>query len=369
MPRRRARHRGWLRSLTHGVAAWLVLSGAVVGLSGLRALADAKHLIQEPDPTIPRVQLSATTITSWKTFPSYSNAIPVLMYHAVGAHGKTPATIHLNVSRRMFAMQMRALYVGGFHAITLRQYVDWYNSWRAGKGSTVSLPTKPILITFDDGRVDAYRAAAAILRHYHFHAADLVVPGWVASHPRFELQWNTMRRMEQVKTFTIQEHFGFGTEGVPVNAKGEMAGRFGHPQYFPGSHGRPGHVESLQQFFRAFHYNMEWGEQQLKNEVPGFQHLAMALPESDYGQAVPSDPEISGHVLGWLNAHYTVVFDGDYLYGGDGGSLASARLTKQVVYRIKMESQLSLGGLRCRLYDFVTHAPIWMEYRCKRMRT
>jgi hypothetical protein len=358
-----------LRTLTKGVAAWVIIVAAVFGLTALRSLADSAKLSEVPYPTLPRISLTASQARQWTTFPSYTDAVPVLMYHAVGAHSRSKAVAHLNVTRRMFALQMRAFHVAGFHTLTLRQYVRWYEAWRQGKGSTVALPPKPILITFDDGRIDAYRAASLILRHYHFHATDLVVPGWVAPHPGFELQWSTMRKMERGGVFTIQEHFGYGTEGVPINREGTVAGRFGALEYFPAADGRPAHVETFRQFAKAMRANMRWGKQQLEQEVPGYRDLAMAVPESDYGTSVPIVPGLAHIVLGYLDSHYPVVFDGDYLYGGEEGSIASSRLNARVVYRMKMENHLSLAGLRCRLYDFVKDTPIWMEYQCKSLRT
>lgn len=355
--------------MAKGLVAWLVIVAAVFGLTALRSLADGQRLSQVPYPTVPRVSLTAAQTRQWTTFPSYSNAVPVLMYHAVGAHSRSKAVAHLNVTRKMFALQMRALYVAGFHTVTLREYVQWYDAWRQGKGDTVALPAKPILLTFDDGRVDAYRAAASILRRYHFRATDLVVPGWVGPHPGFELQWSTMRKMERGGVFTIQEHFGYGTEGVAINAQGTIAGRFGALEYFPASGGHPARVETFGQFAEAMHANMKWGEQQLKQEVPGYRVLAMAVPESDYGTSVPIVPGLAHIVLGYLDSHFPVVFDGDYLYGGEEGSIASSRLNSRVVYRMKMENHLSLAGLRCRLYDFVKNTPIWMEYQCKSLRT
>ena len=46
--------------------------------------------------------------------------VPVLMYHSIG--GKAS---YLTVSRRLFAEQMRALKVAGFHTLTIGQYAHF----------------------------------------------------------------------------------------------------------------------------------------------------------------------------------------------------------------------------------------------------
>lgn len=360
------RSRGWSTGfgvLGRAVVAWAVLIAFVVGLTVLRSR--ASEIKQVPLRDVPRVHLSAEQRASWRSIPDYTDAIPVVLYHSIGAHLPPNVASYLNESRKDFARQMLALKVGGFHPVSLRTFARWYQAWRDGK--TVPLPAKPILITFDDGRADAYIAANAILDRYHFHAVDLVVPGWVTSHPGFSLHWATLQKMEAGGTWTIQEHFGYGAEGVPVNAKGTLSGRFGDLRYIQG--GGDGHLESFRQFMASLAHNMTWGERQIRKQVPGYKKVAMAIPRSDYGQSGSNDPRIARASLGWLDRHYPIVFMGDYLYGGSHGSDAIVRVTKQLVYRMTMTDQLSLAGLRCRLSDYAQHTPIWMEYRCERLRT
>jgi peptidoglycan/xylan/chitin deacetylase (PgdA/CDA1 family) len=66
---------------------------------------------------------------------------------------------------------MSALWHGGFHPITMQQYVAYVH------GHTQELPSRPILLTFDDGRRDAYFAATPILAQYGFHATEFDIPG------------------------------------------------------------------------------------------------------------------------------------------------------------------------------------------------
>jgi hypothetical protein len=353
-----------LGTALRALLAWGVLVAFVLGFAVLRSRAAVQK--QVPIGTVPKVQLSSSQRAQWRAFPDYSDGIPVLLYHSVGA-GRRTTVSYLDVSRKDFARQMLALKIGGFHAVSLRQFDRWYQAWRAGK--SVHLPSKPVLLTFDDGRADAYKAANAILRKYGFHATALVVPGWVNSHPAFELQWSTMHEMEAGGVWTIQEHYGYGSEGVPVDARRTLGGRFGYLRYVVGHDGRHGHLESFGRFFSAFQHNMVWGQKQLRTEVPGFRPLAMAIPRSDYGQGDSNDPRIAPAVLGWLDRHYPIVFMGDYLQGGGGGTNANSRVTRQLVYRMTMTDHLSLAGLRCRLLDYAQNVPIWKEYRCNRLRT
>ncbi len=363
-PRARRARRSGARLAVRAVLAWGILVAFVLGVTVLRSR--ASEVKQIPLRGIPKVHLTPEQRARWRLIPDYTDGIPVILYHSIGAHLSPGAASYLNESRKDFARQMLALKVGGFHAVSLQTFARWYEAWRQGK--TVPLPPKPILITFDDGRADAYVAADSILHAYHFHAVDLVVPGWVTTHPGFSLHWTTLQTMEAGGTWTIQEHFGYGTEGVPMNAKGKLSGRFGDLLYMSGRNGH-GHLESFHRFMASMVHNMDWGAAQIRERVPEYKKLAMAIPRSDYGQGYSNDPRIAHASLGWLDRHYEIVFMGDYLYGGDEGTEAHVRISKQVVYRMTMTDHLSLAGLRCRLFDYAENTPIWMEYRCKRLRT
>lgn len=81
-------------------------------------------------------------------------SIPILMYHhlkyrsaADGAALKT-----WSVAPNAFAAQLDYFQQRGFHTITFKQLVDFFEN-------SVPLPPNPILLTFDDGWIDNYTVA------------------------------------------------------------------------------------------------------------------------------------------------------------------------------------------------------------------
>jgi peptidoglycan/xylan/chitin deacetylase (PgdA/CDA1 family) len=89
--------------------------------------------------------------------------IPVLCYHRIrtilpndGENMKT-----YSVSPSQFAEQMKTLHENGFHTISPEQLYEYL----VHKGK---LPSKPILITFDDTREEQYRLGAAELKKYGY---------------------------------------------------------------------------------------------------------------------------------------------------------------------------------------------------------
>ena len=80
--------------------------------------------------------------------PSHT-PVPILMYHVIADPPADAPYPDLYVNERDFAGQMRWLARHGYRAVTQRQV---WNHWHRGG----SLPTKPVVISFDDG----YRSVA-----------------------------------------------------------------------------------------------------------------------------------------------------------------------------------------------------------------
>ena len=79
------------------------------------------------------------------------------MYHVVG--NITPGAPYpdLWVSPELFARQMEALRGAGYHAVTLDAVLD---NWR----NRAKLPSKPVVLSFDDGYYGQSHYAAPVLR-------------------------------------------------------------------------------------------------------------------------------------------------------------------------------------------------------------
>jgi hypothetical protein len=354
MRRERGARASISRSLAHGLVGWGCLLSIAAGI-----LVTRLHTAEAGRAPLPPVTatLSSAQYHQWASFPDYHKTVPVLMYHGVGGRAS-----YLTISRRLFAKQMLALKVAGFHTLTIQQYAHYVKHGYRG------LPSRPILLTFDDGRLDAYRAANALLQAYGFHATELVVPAWVSGNPHFSLSWSELAEMARGTTWSVQLHFGYGREEIRWNKARGIGAAFAYKQYFPGRDGQPGHEETFAQFKRRIANNMEWGEQQLRQRVPGYTPLSMAIPESDYGQAGTNDTRIPPFVLGWLDRHFPVVFGGDYLDKAVGRKFQiNGRFSPRLSYRMSLRPIDSLPVLYCRLSDLVRRVVMWKEYHCQQL--
>lgn len=332
---------------------WGVLTLLVATVLVVRHRAEAQARAPLPPPA---VDLSAADARQWQTFPSYRRVVPVLLYHGINSSNRG-----LSVGQLAFAKQMLALRIAGFHAITLTQYVNFINHNPQG------LPSKPILLTFDDGRVDTYRAADRILWKYGFHATMFTFAAWPTTNTGFGLTWGELRNMQQSGTWSVQEHGGQGHEYVTYNAAGDKGGVYAFRQYIRSKTGNGGHLESFPSFLNRATSDILWGARQFATQLPRFLPLAFAVPYANYGQQQTNDPRIPQFMLPWLKRHFSVVFGGDYLARDVSRQYEiKTRFSSAFSYRISMNSRVSLQSLNCRLRDWVARTPIWKEYRCLR---
>jgi peptidoglycan/xylan/chitin deacetylase (PgdA/CDA1 family) len=89
--------------------------------------------------------------------PTAPGPVPILMYHVIGDVPAGAPYPELWVSPELFAQQMQALRTAGYHAVTLDAVLD---NWQRG----APLPSRPIVLSFDDGNTGQSRYAAPVLR-------------------------------------------------------------------------------------------------------------------------------------------------------------------------------------------------------------
>jgi len=99
--------------------------------------------------------------------------VPILMYHQVGHPVEgVPACADCVLPHR-FERQIRAIREAGYEIIPLSSLV------RALRGDGLSLPRRPVVLTFDDGFRGQFVNAFPVLRRHHATATVFVVPGYV----------------------------------------------------------------------------------------------------------------------------------------------------------------------------------------------
>jgi peptidoglycan/xylan/chitin deacetylase (PgdA/CDA1 family) len=98
--------------------------------------------------------------------------VPILLYHYIRVNPNPRDTVGFGLSTppAMFRQQMEYLADHGFHVISLHQAVLAIKTHGA-------LPSRPVVLTFDDGYADFFTTAVPIMQSYGVTATDFVVSG------------------------------------------------------------------------------------------------------------------------------------------------------------------------------------------------
>lgn len=107
--------------------------------------------------------------------------IPVLMYHMIGEIPDNPAVL----SEQHFRQQLELLKKEGFHPISLTELYDYMKN-------NAAVPTKPVVLTFDDGYPDTYSIVMPLMKEYGFKATVFIPADEVGK----RLTWDQIREMK-----------------------------------------------------------------------------------------------------------------------------------------------------------------------------
>lgn len=119
--------------------------------------------------------------------------VPVLMYHDISylgyGYSKTP---------EVFRQQMQELKDAGFHTVFYSQLIDYVE-----KGTP--LPSKPIVITLDDGYESNYQYAFPILKELGMKA-EISLIGGAVQYSDWGLKWSEVQEMADSGLVSFQAH-------------------------------------------------------------------------------------------------------------------------------------------------------------------
>lgn len=282
-------------NLLRGAVAFLLLPLSLIPL--YFAIPKIRTEVAQADPDrapldAPEFAPTEAQLARWKPLPAIKGAVPVLCYHGVNGRGD-----RYSVTRRQFAEQMAMLDRAGFETITIAEYVRFL------QGVTVNLPKRPLLITFDDGRLDSYRGADRILARHSFKATMFAIAGFVEEQSSFYLTWDELRTMAGSGNWDVQEHAGVGHVNVRYDAAGNEGPAYAYRQYHPGKG-----LESFAAYKRRVEHDVLWAKRTMSEQLPGFSPVSFAVPYGSYGQDRTNDPRIPRFMSRFLRRHFQAVF-------------------------------------------------------------
>ena len=129
------------------------------------------------------------------------DGVPVLVYQGIGTAGNEDPGHRFIVSRDHFAQQMRALDDAGFHPISVDDAARYIRT-----GDAAVLPSKPVLITFDDGRTEAMLQADPILRDTNMRAAVFAIGKEASSSSLYYVGWGGLGGYASSGRWELENH-------------------------------------------------------------------------------------------------------------------------------------------------------------------
>lgn len=152
-----------------------------------------------PDATPAPVATPGPSPTPTLAPTGQTDLVPILMYHYIRPDpGKNdPIGEDLSVSPDHFQAQMAWLAQNGYHTMTVSELNQVRNH-------QIGLPTKPIVLTFDDGYRDFYTAAYPVLKQYGFKATLFVITGVVDQPPY--VTWDMIKEMDRSGLIEMGAH-------------------------------------------------------------------------------------------------------------------------------------------------------------------
>lgn len=156
--------------------------------------------------------------------------VPILMYHAVEDAPRPPKYKHFYVVAEEFAGQMKMLKRAGYTPITFGQLA-------AARTGTFTLPSKPVLLTFDDGYANLLTNVHPLLGELGFSYTVFLVServgktnDWVAAEgyePTPLLSWPEIAEMQRDSHVSFEGHTATHPKLStlsPADARREMEG-------------------------------------------------------------------------------------------------------------------------------------------------
>jgi hypothetical protein len=238
----------------------------------------------------PAVVLSPGELARWKPLPAYGRmAIPALAYEGVSDDGPRSVT-HLQLARHL-AMLSRL----GFRTISIHQYRRWRQGLPAG------IPPKPILISFDGGRLSSFRHADRLLQRYGFRATAFVPTARIEARDPDVLSWKELHEMSDSGRWDVQAEDAHGDARVAIDASGSMGPAYANLR-FTDSEG----FETYADWQRRVTTDLFDARGALLAQ--GFDPAAFAVPGGDLGQGSTNDPRIPDFARALIQTQFGVPF-------------------------------------------------------------
>lgn len=221
--------------------------------------------------------------------------VPVLLFHSVCADTCVGEDTYAITTRDLDRL-LTSLEARGYTSISIADFA----AFREGK--PVSLPRRPVLLTFDDGRSSAWLNATPVLRAHHAHATMFVITERPSEKNRYYMSWQDLHAAQASGVWDLELHAHAGHVDVPTGA-GSTGPFYAWRAWSPYTS-----LETHEDWRARVRGDIEQGEGILAHQFPGREPHAFAVPYGDYGQKHSNDEWIPVELESYFAAHYPAWF-------------------------------------------------------------
>jgi len=227
--------------------------------------------------------------------------LPILLYHGITPMIRdTILAYHVHMTRNAFEAQMKALKNEGYESVTVDQVAAWIK-----KEGT--LPAKPILITFDDARLDSFVEADPILAEHGLKATMLAHSANVDENLPGHASWNQLIHYARNGRWDIQSHGDKAHDRIVTDADGRT-GIYLANKLWLADQNRLETDEEWSQRVTEDHQRVKAKMLQHLGKTP----IAFSWPEGNFGQdSIPNFPEAADRNTRHARDAFTLVFQQD----------------------------------------------------------
>jgi tetratricopeptide (TPR) repeat protein len=202
------------------------------------------------------------------TRASEALVVPILLYHGLGDHPRTPA-----MPVGLFDSQMRALAEAGYQAVTVHELDE------IARGDSPA-PPRPVVITFDDARIDSFELADPVLAKYGMKATMFVPTGLTLDGHPFFADWTRLSRFAATGRWDLQAHGHRAHDLIEISPEGTEGSFLVNRMWLPAE----GRLETEEEYLARVEGDYRRVKQEIESRIEGAAVVGYAFPFSEAGQ-------------------------------------------------------------------------------------
>jgi peptidoglycan/xylan/chitin deacetylase (PgdA/CDA1 family) len=248
----------------------------------------AKIRVTVDPPQLPEYGVTETADMQARA-PRWSGRVAVLVYHGMGA---TTAEQSGTMTIEHFADQLATLRASGMNPVTAADMA-------AARNGDAALPDNAVLITFDDGRTDAFLWADPVLEAADWKATMFLITAEAAKTSLYYEGWDDVVELADTGRWDIQSHTnGMHYEHTAAGGESLPALTSLRPE------------ETIEGYVSRTTSDLDESVQSITAEV-GTAPEAIAYPFGAYGADRANDSRLQGVLADEIGSRFTVGFQQD----------------------------------------------------------